>query len=298
MSMKRKTGLGRGISSLIPDFDGLESDGNSADFFMCRIEDIVPNRFQPRKSFSEDELEKLTLSIREQGVLQPLLVRKDPKGGYELIAGERRLRAAKKADLDQVPVLIKNLTDEQMLEVSIIENVQRANLNPLEEADAYHKLITEFGYTQEMVAQKIGKNRSTIANFLRLRGLPQPVLQSLADEEISMGHARAILGAGLEESQIRTWEMVVEKGLSVRATEQLAKKMKTASETPPPDAAPEPPPHDQDFIKTLCSDLTRRINYPVAIKKKGEKGSFEIRFRDDHEFERIIELLNSVNGND
>ena len=293
MTMKRKTGLGRGISSLIPDFDSLESGGNGADFFMCRVEDIIPNRYQPRKAFSEEDLEKLTLSIQEQGVLQPLLVRKNPQGGYELIAGERRLRAAKKAHLDHVPALVKDLTDEQMLEVSIIENVQRANLNPLEEADAYHKLITEFSYTQEMVAQKIGKNRSTIANFLRLRGLPGPVLQSLAESQISMGHARAILGSGSEENQIRAWEIVIQKGLSVRATEQLAKKMKTAPET----VRPEPKPlleSDSDYLKTLCSDLTRRINYPVAIKKKGDKGKLEISFRDQREFERIIELLNTV----
>ncbi|SLM31667.1 putative chromosome partitioning protein ParB [Desulfamplus magnetovallimortis] len=298
MSMKRKTGLGRGISSLIPDFDSL--DEKSGDFFMCRIDDIVPNPFQPRRSFNEEELERLTLSIKEQGVLQPLLVRKDPKGGYELIAGERRLRAAKQAQLDLVPAIVRAISDEQMLEVSIIENVQRSNLNPIEEADAYHRLITEFNYTQEMVARKIGKNRSTIANFLRLRGLPEQVLESLAADKISMGHARAILSAGSVESQIKTWEIVIEKGLSVRATEQLAKKIK--AEPPLPDQPEDESDPEQlnnsvadaDYIKTICSDLTRRINYPVSIKKKGEKGKLEITFRDNREFQKIIDFLNNI----
>lgn len=291
MTIKRKTGLGRGISALIPDFDTLDSlDEKAVTFFMCKIDDIVPNRFQPRTSFSEEELEKLTNSIIEQGILQPLLVRKQAQGGYELIAGERRLRAAKRASLEHVPAIVKDLTDEQMLEVSIIENVQRSNLNPLEEAEAYFRLISEFQYTQEMVAQKIGKNRSTIANFLRLRGLPEKIMQSLAEEEISMGHARAILGAGSEEYQLKTWEMVVARNLSVRATEQLVKKIKSQTE------AKRNPVHvkDMDYIKSVCSDLTRKINYPVSIKKIGEKGKVEISFRDSNEFERIIELLSKT----
>ncbi|MBF0467328.1 MAG: ParB/RepB/Spo0J family partition protein [Desulfamplus sp.] len=284
----RRTGLGRGISALIPDLDTL--DENTGGFFMCRTDDIVPNRFQPRTSFSEEELERLTNSVIEQGILQPLLVRKQKQGGYELIAGERRLRAAKRANLDHVPAIVKDLTDEQMLEVSIIENVQRSNLNPLEEADAYHRLISEFQYTQEMVAQKIGKNRSTIANFLRLRALPEPVMQSLANEEISMGHARAILGAGSAEQQIKTWQIVVAKSLSVRATEHLVKKNKFQSESRQNCSHA----HDMDYIKTVCSDLTRKISYPVSIRKTGEKGRVEIFFKDSKEFERIIELLNNV----
>ncbi len=292
MSIKRKTGLGRGISSLIPDFNA--PDEKSGSFFMCRIDDIVPNRYQPRRSFSEEELESLAISIKEQGILQPLLLRKNLVGGYELIAGERRLRAAKKAALEHVPAIVKELSDEQMLEISIIENVQRSNLKPLEEADAYYRLIKEFSYTQEMVARKIGKNRSTIANFLRIRGLPEVVLESLSAEQISMGHARAILGAGSEESQVRTWKLVVEKGLSVRATEQLAKKAKAEPEPEKSSDCASALNPDPDYIKTICSDLTRKINYPVSIKNKGEKGKLQISFRDSHEFERIIELLSKV----
>ncbi|MBF0200937.1 MAG: ParB/RepB/Spo0J family partition protein [Desulfamplus sp.] len=305
MTVKKKTGLGRGISSLIPDFDSI--DDNAGNFFMCRIDDIVPNPYQPRRTFSEDDLERLTLSIKEQGILQPILVRKDPDGGYELISGERRLRAAKKAEMDQVPAILKDISDQQMLEVSIIENVQRANLNPIEEADAYHRLIKEFGYTQEMVAGKIGKSRSAIANFLRLRGLPPEILESLANEQITMGHARAILGAGSAHRQIRAWEIVVAKELSVRATEQLAKKIKNSepeddnsaqTEKEQPARPPAGPSNaqfaDREHLKTICSDLTRRINYPVSIKVKGDKGKLEISFRDSLEFERIIKILNSV----
>lgn len=280
----KKTGLGRGISALIPDIESL--DDKSGNFFMCKIEDIVPNRFQPRRSFSEEDLEKLKDSILEQGILQPLLVR-ESNNGYELIAGERRLRAAKKASFTHVPAIIKNLSDEQMLEVSIIENVQRANLNPLEEAEAYHRLISEFRYTQEMVAKKIGKNRSTIANFLRLKGLPSEIKKSLAEDQISMGHARAILSAGTEKNQIKTWKIVIAKQLSVRATEQLAKKIK---KDPEQKSAPPPSP-DAEYIQGLCSNLTRQINYPVSIKRNGDRGRLEISFKDKQELERLVALI-------
>ena len=188
MKKTKKTGLGRGISALIPDID-LDKPETSSDFFFCAVGDLSPNRYQPRTRFSEEELARLTTSIAQQGVLQPLLAR-NIDGSYELIAGERRLRAAKAAGLTEVPVIILDLTDEQVLEVSIIENIQRENLNVLEEAEAYFRLIDEFGYTQEKVARKIGKNRSTIANLLRLRSLPQPIKESLIAEKISMGHAR------------------------------------------------------------------------------------------------------------
>jgi ParB family chromosome partitioning protein len=165
MKKQKKTGLGRGVASLIPDISDA-GDYSTDSHFQCPIDDIKPNRYQPRINFSDEELIKLKDSILEQGVIQPLLVR-NLDDSYELIAGERRLRAAKQANLTHVPVFVKNLTDEQALEVAIIENVQREDLNPLEEADAYHRLVTEFDYTQEMVAKKIGKNRSTIANLLR-----------------------------------------------------------------------------------------------------------------------------------
>lgn len=284
---KRKTGLGRGISALIPDFDSL--DDTTGTFFMCRIEEISPNRYQPRTSFSDEELNKLKESILEQGILQPLLVRKNDNS-YELIAGERRLRAAKLADLTHVPALIRDLSDRQMLEVSIIENVQRENLNPLEEAEAYHRLIEEFQYTQEMVAQKIGKNRSTIANFLRLRALPDPIRDSLSESQISMGHARALLGAGSPEDQIEAWKTVIDRGLSVRATEQLVQAIKARQEAPTkPTTAVEDP-----ALMDLCSSLSRKLDSKVTIKRNGDKGRVEIRFKNQKEFEQIVGRLTSL----
>jgi len=288
MSKKIKnTGLGRGISALIPDLESM--DDNPGNFFMCRIEDIIPNRFQPRTIFVEEDLEKLKESILEQGILQPLLVRSH-NDAYELIAGERRLRAAKKANFSHVPAIVRNLTDEQMLEVSIIENIQRENLNPLEEAEAYHRLISEFKYTQEMVALRIGKNRSTIANLLRLRGLPEAIRESLAKREISAGHARAILGAGSEDNQIKVWIRVMEKELSVRATEELVQKIKAE-----PEKEPQPlPPSQINEYERLCSTLSHKISSTVKIKHKGEAGRFEIGFKTKEEFQRLVKLFETL----
>jgi len=283
----RKTGLGRGISALIPDIQPM--DEKSGSFFMCDIEDIVPNRFQPRTIFSEEDLEHLKDSIIEQGILQPVLVRKQ-NDKYELIAGERRFRAARRANINRIPAIIRNLSDEQVLEVSIIENIQRANLNPLEEAEAYHRLITEFEYTQEMVAQKIGKNRSTITNFLRLRKLPGAISQSLSQNQISMGHARALLGAGTQALQIKAWETVISRDLSVRATEQLVKKIKEKADIPVP-ASPTP---ETMALETICNNLTKKIQSSVKIKKKGNKGKLEISFKNEQEFQQLIDLLDNI----
>jgi len=283
----KRTGLGRGISALIPDIQPM--DEKTGSFFMCDIEDIVPNRFQPRTIFSEEDLEHLKDSIIEKGVLQPVLVRKQ-NDKYELIAGERRFRAARRANLTRIPAIIRNLSDEQVLEVSIIENIQRANLNPLEEAEAYHRLITEFEYTQEMVAHKIGKNRSTITNFLRLRKLPGAISQSLAQNQISMGHARSLLGAGTQALQIKAWEAVVSRDLSVRATEQLVKKIKEKADVPEP-ASPTP---ETMALETICNNLTQKIQSNVKIKKKGNKGKLEISFKNEQEFQKLIQLLDTI----
>ncbi len=298
----KKIGLGRGISALIPDLELM--DENAGTYFMCEIDNIIPNRFQPRTTFSEKELEKLKASIADKGILQPLLVRKN-NDSYELIAGERRLRAAKLAKLEYVPVLVKELSDEQMLEISIIENVQRQNLNPLEEAEAYHRLVYEFNYTQAMVAQKIGKDRSTIANFIRLMGLPEIIKESLIKNEITMGHARALLGAGNEENQIKAWEIVIEKQYSVRAAEQLVNEMKSqsnnskkassnASKKQSENDKKNDDNQDKIYRDQICSDLSKILNSKVAIKTKGEKGKLEIKFSSKQELQRIIKLLNTL----
>jgi len=283
---KKNTGLGRGISSLIPDFDTLE---NNPDFFMCPIDDIAPNRYQPRIVFSREELDRLKESIAEQGVLQPLLVR-HMDDAYELVAGERRLRAAREANLTHVPVFVKNLTDEQVLEVSIIENIQRENLNVLEEAEAYHRLIHEFHYTQEKVAQKIGKNRSTIANLIRLRSLPHVIKDSLITEKISMGHARALLGAGSQENQIYLFEIVLEKELSVRQTEKLVNKAKKEPQKLQRKISAE----EKQFLDETCSILSSQTQSIVRIKKNGDKGRIEINFKSKTEFQRLVDLLSHL----
>ena len=282
---KKKTGLGRGISALIPDFD-MDAQKDRGTFFMCPVGEIAPNRYQPRTEFNEEEQERLRESIVQQGVLQPLLVR-HMDGSYELIAGERRLRAAKSAHLSHVPVVVKDLTDEQVLEVSIIENIQRANLNVLEEAEAYFRLMDEFGYTQEKVARKIGKNRSTIANLLRLRGLPEKIKQSLLAEEITMGHARALLGAGSVENQLALFEQVVRQKLSVRKTEQLVNQSRQKKPGPVRKLSPT----EQAFLDTTCSRISTQIRSPVTIRKNGEKGRIEINFTSQSEFSRLVNLL-------
>ena len=288
MMKKKNTGLGRGISALIPDLD-LEKSETRSDFFFCAVGQIRPNRYQPRTRFSEEELERLKNSITQQGVLQPLLVRK-MDGAHELIAGERRLRAAKAAGLDKVPVIVLDLTDEQVLEVSIIENIQRENLNVLEEAEAYFRLIDEFGYTQEKVAQKIGKNRSTIANLLRLRSLPQEIKDSLIAEKISMGHGRALLGGGTQENQLYLFKQVVNRRLSVRETEKLVNQAKQE----PKQLTREMTADERQFLEQTSLKIAGRINSQVSIKKTGDKGKIEIKFKSGSEFDRLVALLSRI----
>ena len=199
---RKKRALGRGLGALIPEIE--KSQERSKDFFYCEIEMIRPNRYQPRMQFSEDELEELCQSIKEQGILQPLLVREE-NDGFELIAGERRLRAAKKAGLTQVPVVTKRIGDSKLLELSIVENIQRANFNPIEESEAYHRLMTEFSLTQDKVAIRVGKSRSAVANFLRLRQLPDPIKDSIQEGRLSMGHARALLGIENSTQPMAAW---------------------------------------------------------------------------------------------
>ena len=283
---KKNNGLGRGLSALIPDYDMPES---SPDFFMCAIGEIKPNRYQPRTIFNQEELDRLKESIAQKGILQPLLVRR-LDDSYELIAGERRLRAAREAQLTHVPVFVKDLTDEQVLEVSIIENIQREDLNVLEEGEAYYRLIKEFNYTQEKVAKKIGKNRSTIANLLRLRSLPQEIKDSLIAEKISMGHARALLGAGSEESQIYLLHIVLKKELSVRQTEQLVKKAKNE----PQKFQKKISATEKQFLEETCSMISNHIQSKVKIQKNGDKGKIEIKFKSKTEFQRLVDLLTNI----
>jgi ParB family chromosome partitioning protein len=288
---KRKMALGRGLDALIPDMgtvDGMSGTSLPAqkDYFLCEIEMIRPNRYQPRRHFAAEELEDLADSIRSQGIIQPLLVRAEDVG-YELVAGERRLRAANMAGLDRVPVVVKDVSDAEMLEISIVENIQRENLNPMEEAEAYHRLITEFGLTQDKAAERVGKSRSAVANFLRLRQLPEPIKESILAGSLSMGHARALLGADTPAKQQTAWREVVAKKLSVRDTEALIKRINAERK---PARTPELT-SVQRYFKDVSEDLSRHFGTRVRIQRKGKKGRVEIEFFSDDDLDRLLGLL-------
>jgi ParB family chromosome partitioning protein len=280
---RKKLALGRGLDALIPDLTP-EPDA-PGDFFQCDVERIRPNRFQPRRDFSDADLADLSRSIAEQGVIQPLLVRRDGES-FELIAGERRLRAAKMAGLGQVPVVVKTVNDTELLALSIIENIQRADLNPVEEAEAYHRLMDEFGLTQEQVADRVGKSRPAVANYIRLRGLPEPIKASIVSGELTMGHARALLGAETTARQLAAWRSVVKKGLSVRETEALIRRLrKEAQSSKPSRPAVEP------YFSDLADRLSRRFGTRVKIQRRGKKGRLEIEFYSDDDLDRLLALL-------
>ncbi len=288
---KRKMALGRGLDALIPDLGAMEGLSGSStptrkDYFLCEIDMIRPNRYQPRRHFPADELEELAESIRSQGIIQPLLVRADDVG-YELVAGERRLRAATLAGLDRVPVVVKDVSDGKMLEISIVENIQRENLNPMEESEAYHRLISEFDLTQDQAAERVGKSRSAVANFLRLRQLPDPIKASILEGALSMGHARALLGADTPTKQQAAWREVVAKKLSVRDTEALIKRINAEKK---PGRVPELTP-DQRYFKDISEDLSRHFGTRVRIRRKGKKGRVEIDFFSDDDLDRLLGLL-------
>lgn len=283
----KKIALGRGLDSLLPDIEYVESV--SKEYFQCDIELIRPNRYQPRMQFSEDELEGMARSIKEQGIIQPLLVRKD-HNGYELVTGERRLRAAKKAGLDQVPVIVKTVTDTDLLEMSIVENVQREDLNPMEEAEAYYQLIVKFDLTQDQVATRIGKSRSAVANFLRLRQLPEQIKADIINGTLSMGHARALLGASNSAQQNAAWRAVVSKGLSVRETERLINRLKAGNKKPKKSSTGS----EQRHLLSLAEDLSRRFGTKVQIKRHGKKGRVEITFYNNDDLDRVLTLLKQI----
>jgi len=281
---RKKIALGRGLNALLPDIELIED--RSKEYFQCHIELIRPNRYQSRLRFSEGELEGMARSIKEHGIIQPLLVKKDDNG-YELVAGERRLRAAKKAGLNQVPVIVKTITDTDLLEMSIVENVQREDLNPMEEAEAYYQLITKFDLTQDQAAARVGKSRSAVTNVLRLRQLSEQIKASIRDGTLSMGHARALLGASNSAQQNAAWRAVVSKGLSVRETESLIKSLKAEKKKPKKSSTSS----EQRYLLSLADELSRRFGTKVQIKRRGQKGRVEITFYNNDDLDRVLRLL-------
>ncbi|TYO88872.1 ParB/RepB/Spo0J family partition protein [Oceanicella actignis] len=274
--------LGRGLAELLADDEAETTQREST----LPIDVIVPNPAQPRRHFDPDLLDELAASIRERGVIQPLIVRPDPgkQGRYQIVAGERRWRAAQKAQLHEVPVVIRDLDDAQVLELAIIENIQRTDLNPVEEARGFAQLIEQFGHTQEKLAEAMGKSRSYIANALRLLTLPQSVLDHLAAGRLSAGHARALITA---EDPAALAERVIAQGLSVRETERLVKDQKTKAT-----AAPKPRVVKDPDTLALEADLSASIGLPVKIEHKGEKGGeVRLRYASLEELDGICQLL-------
>jgi ParB family chromosome partitioning protein len=276
----RRRGLGMGLSALLGEAEP-QAQVEQAGTLRVPIEFLRPSPFQPRRAFAEDELEALAASLREHGVLQPLLVRPAPgAAGYEIVAGERRWRAAQRAGLHEVPVVVRELGDRETLELALVENLQRSDLAPLEEALAFQRLMQEFGHTQEVLAGAVGKSRSHIANTLRLLGLDEPLREMLTDGRLSAGHARALLGARDPQTLAA---LVIEKGLNVRQTEELVRR-----EGERPARVPTEPSAD---TADLARQLTSRLGLEVGVRGRGKGGVLTIRWRDETQLEYLLKRL-------
>lgn len=285
----KKNGLGRGLGSLLAD-NSIE-ENNSIQPVKLDIMDIEPNKEQARKQFDEAALSELADSIAQHGVLQPLLVRPIIGGGYQLIAGERRWRASRIAGLTQVPVIIKELTDDEAAVISLIENLQREDLNPIEEAYGFASLIKDFDLTQEEAAQRVGKSRPAVANALRLLKLPQEVIDTVRDGKLSAGHARALAAIDDEKTAIFAAKTVMEKGLSVRETEKLVKALTAEKKEKKKKAAARNSFFDEVEL-SLNNSLGRKAK--VVTKSGKESGTLEIDFYDKDDLARIAKVLSAL----
>ena len=301
----KKRGLGQGIDSLIPNKVNANketetvkvnagSEKNETDGIFVNINKVEPNREQPRKNFDEDSLVDLSESIKQVGVLQPLLVL-DKKDYYEIIAGERRWRAAKLAGLKEVPVRIMNLTDQEVVEISLVENIQRENLNPIEEAFAYKRLLTEFNLKQDEVAERVSKSRTAVTNSMRLLKLNEKVQQMVIDDMISTGHARALLGLNDLEKQYTVAQQIFDEKLSVRETEKLVKKIQQEKNQKDTEKNKKIDPK----LEAICNDLEEKmkgiLGTKVAINQKdNKKGKIEIEYYSMDELDRIMDLFRTI----
>ncbi len=286
--MAKRSGLGKGLDALITSTDSGNETApkpKESGIQLVAVEEIVTNPRQPRLHFNQGELDELTASIREHGIIQPLIVSANADGKYTLIAGERRLRASRQAKLESVPVVIREVSDQQQLEWALIENVQRADLSPLEEAEAYHQLNEEFGLSHEAIAKQVGKSRVAITNTLRLRKLSQTVKAALIDKLISEGHARALLGLPNAQAQEAALQTVVALKLNVRQTEQLVNKLN--GEKPAPKEKVEKSPEALDLEKRLSS----RFETKVALRYTPKGGSITLYYAKDEDLEALLEKL-------
>jgi len=277
----KRPALGRGLGALIPGGSPSERKG----VMNLGIEEIRPDRSQPRRHFDEAHIEELAESIRSKGVLLPLIVRRDGEG-YVLVAGERRWRAAQKAGLRELPVMVREVTGKEAFEIALIENIQREDLNPIEEAGAYRRLIEEHGLTQEELAARVGKDRSTVANALRLLRLPEPIQRAVVSGELSMGHARALLAIHDEGDLRKAAEKVIAEALSVRAVESLVQRLKSKRQ----------PQRRRDGdggaqLRHLVEKLQRKLSVKVQLKDKGGSGTLEIRYGSLAELDRVLAAI-------
>lgn len=295
MASRRKTGLGRGLSALMADVvvettEATTDEYRKGDQFIA-VDKIHPNPDQPRRAFIQDDLDDLAASIREKGIIQPLILRNNPRkeGTYEIVAGERRWRAAQLAQVHEVPAIIRDYSDTETLEIAIIENIQRSDLNTIEEAAGYRDLMDRFGHTQEKMAEALGKSRSYIANLLRLLNLPDPVQNLLRDNQITAGHARALITAKDPEGLAA---IIVTRGLSVRDTEKLVKK-----ETRPKLSAPSIKPEKDADTKQLEGDLSATMKMKVVINHRidGQSGTVSITYSDFDDLDEICRRLAALN---
>ncbi|TVP99121.1 MAG: ParB/RepB/Spo0J family partition protein [Balneolaceae bacterium] len=301
--------LGRGLGAFFPDYNQDDSETDSQKTIVTRtaisidpaervnvvlnipVTDIRPNPHQPRTDFKEEALDQLASSIRKHGLIQPVTVRYLGQKRFELISGERRLRATKLAGISEIPAYIREANDEEIISFALIENIQREDLNPLEIAIGYQRLIDECNYTQSEVAEKVGKNRSTVTNMIRLLQLPDFIQASLRDESISSGHARCLINVKTENDQRNILKMILSKSLSVRQTEELVKSFeKKKDQQPTMKKAPERDPVLEDISRKLRARLSTRVN----IKTKAKGGEIRIEYYSDEDLERLIQLFDEV----
>jgi ParB family chromosome partitioning protein len=312
VKVAQKPVLGKGLASLLPSAgpSALPAAGASVagppsmapsqempsrdrhlGISMVAVDEIEANHFQPRRDFDDVALKELAQSIQTSGIIQPLVVRKGSKEGYELIAGERRLRAAKMAGLKQVPIVIRRSTDREALELALIENIQRQNLNCIDEALAYFQLIQDFALTQEEVAERVGKDRATVANYLRLLRLPEAIIEDLKRQILTFGHGKALLGLEDADMRLRARTQIIEKRLSVRETEALVDSMKRPAEASPSSSSQAAKSPLSSRFENLSKELARHWSTKVEVKGSEQKGKIVIHYNSRHDLDRILENM-------
>ncbi len=298
-----KKGLGKGFDTEFKGLDvffsneentenvvlnGAEDTGRGS--LLVKLSDIDPNKNQPRKLFFDDSLEELAESIRIHGILQPLALRRSEGGRYQIIAGERRFRAAKRAGLEEVPAVIVDADDRAVAELALIENLQREDLNPVEEAEGFRALIEEFSLTQEQAAERLGKSRSSLTNAMRLLALSPEALSLLREGRIERGHAKVILGLSDKNKQTEAANIVAEKGLNVRQTEELVRRMNRSLLTPPE----EPDVIEVDYVASLERDLTKSLGRRVKLSHGKKKGTLSLEYYGNDDLDRLIKILSKI----